>query len=330
MNSARLSVSAAFIAFVTAACSDAPTTMAPATTDPSPTHLATECQTRCPPPARIVYTRVIPGLLGSPENREIYSMKADGTDKKRLTYSLGPDGDPTWSPDRLRIAFVSSRTGSSKLYTMYADGTDVKQVTFGTGNDRNPSWSPDGKSLVFMSDRTSPNLPMQIYTVNVDGTQLTRVTKDDFDYRDPVWSKTGSAIYASSTRDGSGYWHLYVMNTSGNGIKRLTSGNADDFDLNVSSDGSKVIFRRILPSMQSQIVQLATMTGADLGYVMWDQNPQAELMSPSYSPDGEWITFTKYNGPGAEVEIWKYRLGYVPSVQLTGSFESNLQPRWSR
>jgi len=329
MKPARLSISAAFIAFVTAACSDAPPTAAPATTDPSVTRLATECQTRCPPPARIVYTRVIPGLLGSPENREIYSMKEDGTDKKRLTYSLGSDVEPTWSPDRQRIAFVSSRTGSSKLYTMYADGTDVQQVTFGTGNDRNPSWSPDGKSLVFMSDRTA-NASMQIYTVNVDGTQLTRVTKDEFDYRDPVWSKTGSAIYASSTRDGTGYWHLYVMNTSGNGIKRLTSGNADDFDLNLSSDGAKVIFLRILPSMQNQIAELATMTGVDLGWVLWSQNPQMQLSSPSYSPDGEWFTYTQYNGPGTELVIYKQRMKQLGYAQLTGSFESNLQARWSR
>ena len=329
MNSARLSISAAFIAFFTAACDDAPTTTSPVATDPSLASLATECQTRCPPPPRIVYTRVIPGLLGSPENREIYSMKEDGTDKKRLTFSLGPDGEPTWSPDRLRIAFVSSRTGSSKLYTMNADGTDVKQVTFGTGNDTHPSWSPDGKALVFMSDRT-PNLSMQIYTVNVDGTQLTRVTKDAFDYRDPVWSKTGSAIYASSTRDGTGYWHLYVMNTSGNGIKRLTSGNADDFDLNLSSDGAKLIFLRILPSMQNQIVELATMTGVDLGFSLWYQNPQVQLSSPSYSPDGEWFAYTKYNGPGSELEIWKQRMKQLGSAQLTGSFESNLQSRWSR
>jgi len=329
MNSARLSVSAAFLALITAACSDAPTTtMAPATIDPS-LGLATECQTRCPPPPRIVYTRVIEGLLGSPDNHEIYSMKEDGTDKKRLTYSLGPDHDPTWSPDRLRIAFVSSRTGSSKLYTMNSDGSDVKQVTFGTGNDTHPSWSPDGKALVFMSDRT-PNASMQIYMVNVDGTGLTRVTTDAFDYRDPVWSKTGSAIYASSTRDGTGYWHVYVMNTSGNGIKRLTSGTVDDFDLNLSSDGSKLIFLRILPSMQNQIVELATMTGASVGFLMWYQNPQVQLSSPSYSPDGQWFAFTKYNGPGSETEIWKQRVGQVGSAQLTGSYESNLQSRWSR
>jgi len=328
MYSARLSTAAAFIALFAAACSDA-TTTSPATAGPSLDRLATECQTRCPPPPRIVYTRVIRGLLGSPENREIYSMKEDGTDKKRLTFSLGPDHDPTWSPDRVRIAFVSSRTGSSKLYTMYADGTDVKQVTFGTGNDTHPSWSPDGKSLVFMSDRT-PNASMQIYTVNVDGSGLTRVTKDMFDYRDPVWSKTGSAIYASSTRDGTGYWHLYVMNTSGNGIKRLTSGTADDFDINLSNDGAKVIFVRILPSMQHQIVELATMTGADLGYLLWDQNPQAQYSSPTYSPDGKWFAYTVYSGPGAETEIWKRPWKQLGAAQLTGSFESNLQSRWSR
>ena len=40
---------------------------------------------------------------------EVYSVKPDGTDPKRLTNAPGTDRSAVWSPDGKRIAFVSNR-----------------------------------------------------------------------------------------------------------------------------------------------------------------------------------------------------------------------------
>jgi Tol biopolymer transport system component len=42
-------------------------------------------------------------------NYEIYSMRSDGTDVKRLTQDPAYDIHPAWSPDGVKIAFTSSR-----------------------------------------------------------------------------------------------------------------------------------------------------------------------------------------------------------------------------
>jgi TolB protein len=40
---------------------------------------------------------------------EIYSIRVDGTDLRRLTRSQGIDAHPAWSPDGEWIAFASAR-----------------------------------------------------------------------------------------------------------------------------------------------------------------------------------------------------------------------------
>jgi hypothetical protein len=42
-------------------------------------------------------------------NYEIYSMNADGSDQRRLTNNPRLDWDPSWSPDKTKIVFMSTR-----------------------------------------------------------------------------------------------------------------------------------------------------------------------------------------------------------------------------
>ncbi len=53
---------------------------------------------------------------------EIYTMRADGSDARRLTNNAAFDAGPTFSPDGRRIAFVSHRDGNYEIYLMNAEG----------------------------------------------------------------------------------------------------------------------------------------------------------------------------------------------------------------
>ena len=80
---------------------------------------------------------------------EVYTMRADGGNQKRLTYDVLSDFLPTWSPDGRQIAFTSFRESSAvnpnnaEIYTMRADGSRVTNVTrTATGISIGPDWQP--------------------------------------------------------------------------------------------------------------------------------------------------------------------------------------------
>ena len=72
-------------------------------------------------------------------------MDADGSNQTNLTNApTAFDLAPAWSPDGTKIAFASSRDGSSNLeiYVMDADGDNQTNLTNNAATDTNPAWSP--------------------------------------------------------------------------------------------------------------------------------------------------------------------------------------------
>ena len=87
---------------------------------------------------RIVFTRRMPDA-----DFEVFTMKPDGSDVKRLTTTSGADAHATWSETGREIWFESSRTGFkdeaalydtspqpyAQVFLMNRDGTNVRQLT---------------------------------------------------------------------------------------------------------------------------------------------------------------------------------------------------------
>jgi TolB protein len=89
-------------------------------------------------------------------NYEIYTIRPDGTDLKRLTHTPGNDAHMAWSHDGQWIAFASARIGfadevllhtynpqpDGEIYVMRADSSDVRRLTENQFEDSTPGWMP--------------------------------------------------------------------------------------------------------------------------------------------------------------------------------------------
>jgi Tol biopolymer transport system component len=157
-------------------------------------------------------------------DRDVYVMNADGSSQRNLTGNPARDGNPVWSPDGQKIAFLSDRDGNLEVYVMNADGGGQRNLTRNPAADRPAAWSPDGQKIAFTSDRDGNG---EIYVMNADGSGQRNLTRtpgvDEYTF---AWSPDGRKIAFVSVRDtnlsGLGNSEVYVMNADGSGQRRLT------------------------------------------------------------------------------------------------------------
>ena len=94
---------------------------------------------------------------------DLYLMKPDGTDVRRLTDGEGTETMPSWAPDGRRIAFVWAKPGehgpNHDVYMLdldeqgdVVDGS-LRRVTESPGFDTHPVFSPNGEWIVITTDR---------------------------------------------------------------------------------------------------------------------------------------------------------------------------------
>ena len=164
-------------------------------------------------------------------------MNTDGSGLTRLTEDAARDATAAWSPDGVRIAFVSERDGNIEIYLMGAEGDDPTRLTDDPAEDRWPAWSPDGTRIAFSSNRGGFE---SLYLMNADGSGLFQLTTVEAFHRHPAWSPDGTRIAFSSDSDGSA--EIMVINADGTGRTNLTDHPSDDRFPAWSPDGSRIAF----------------------------------------------------------------------------------------
>jgi Tol biopolymer transport system component len=166
----------------------------------------------------------------------------------RLTKNTASDTEPTFNPDRTKIAFVSNRDGGGnyEIYVMDTADTDGNEngdnqtnLTNNPAIDSQPAWSPDGTKIAFQSDRDGNN--RQVYVMDADGTDPVNLTNNAAAYDGyPNWFPDGTKIAFARSIDNNA--DIYVMNADGSEQKRLTKEAAQDYNPAWSPDGKKIAF----------------------------------------------------------------------------------------
>ena len=81
----------------------------------------------------------------------IWTMNADGSNRKQLTTDPPAIEELRSPPDGSFFVFSAKRDGRNHLYRVKADGSGLQQLTFGESRELDSSISPDGKWIVYDS-----------------------------------------------------------------------------------------------------------------------------------------------------------------------------------
>jgi Tol biopolymer transport system component/tRNA A-37 threonylcarbamoyl transferase component Bud32 len=169
------------------------------------------------------------------DDTDIYRFEV-GRPAEPVITSTSRDGDPQFSPDGRRVAFVSERTGEHEIWLAEADGSRPRQLTHGPGiMQGSPRWSPDGRRIAF--DSRSEEGGYSIWTIDADGASPRGLTQDPGDETSPGWSRDGRFIYF--TKRSSGVWR--VPATGGTEERMIRE---DAYLASESIDGKTLFFMR--------------------------------------------------------------------------------------
>jgi len=220
-------------------CSDAPSPVAPVV--PTAASLAKGGPNMPPTNGRIYFTSNFAGSF------DVYSIKPDGSDRRRLTLTADDERFLNVSSDGKKLVVASRRAdgGGRELLTMNADGTN-RRVLLSTGVNEAlgfPAFSPDGRTIVYMlGDDPSDQNAFSIWTVSASGGKATRLTAATEVGAYPSWSPDGSRIVYSRSLSGSGDRDLYIMNADGSAPQLLHDCATSCLNPIWSPDGSQVIY----------------------------------------------------------------------------------------
>jgi TolB protein len=154
------------------------------------------------------------------------------------TKGVGTNYIPVFSPDGMRIAFMSGRDGNPEIYAMNVDGSNLRRLTNHPAGDATPTWSPNGSQIAFVSDRTGTP---QIYLMGADGSNVRRITMSESWADQPTWSAAPYNEIAFAARTGPAF-DIKVYDIASGQTKQITQGEGSNERPSYSPNGRHLAF----------------------------------------------------------------------------------------
>ncbi|MGE5414118.1 MAG: prolyl oligopeptidase family serine peptidase [Syntrophomonadaceae bacterium] len=238
----------------------------------------------------------------------VWIVPAAGGEPRRVTAGDHHDGDPKFSPDGRRLAFVSDRNGGSQIWVLDLAGGDPAAATSFPTDVSDYTWSPDGKWFLISSD---------VYPECADTACLARVRKERADAK--VRGRVAERLlfrHWDTWKDGT-RTHIWRVPVSPGGGEPadLTPGDHDappfhvggGVNWDVSPDGKELVYA------SNPDEDEALSTNSDLYAVPLSGGAPRDLTAanraddgnPRFSPDGKWIAYRAQSRPGFEADRFR-------------------------
>jgi Tol biopolymer transport system component len=255
---------------------------------------------------------------------QIFTMKIDGTDIRRVSTGAGRTTCGYFYPDGKRILYASTHAGGREcppkpsyergyvwpiyatydIYAASADGSGPKPLTSTPGYDAEATVGADGR-IVFTSVRDGD---MEIYSMNGDGSDVKRLTRRPGPDGGPFFSPDGRRIVFRGRELGpgaelndyqsllsEGLWRptkleLFVMDRDGGNLRQVTHLGGANFAPYWHPDGRRLIFASNVhdPQQRNFDLYLVNLDGTGAERVTFNDTFDG---FPMFSPDGKHLVF---------------------------------------
>ncbi|HET6715162.1 MAG TPA: hypothetical protein VFI59_15830 [Actinomycetota bacterium] len=229
---------------------------------------------------------------------EIYTIRADGTDLRRLTHLDGNAIAPDWSPDGTRIVFWLE---DQALYVMNRHGGGLHEVTTPGGQ---AAFTPDGNHLVYSGGRRRNG----IFLMRADGSDAPgrRLTTN------PLPAAEGGDANPEVSPDGRTVTFLrenglFAVDIDGTDVRELVSPNLllvikHDW----APDGSRIVFTSPYDYSRNPNVFAIDPDGSD-PEMLTSATGKLGAFVGTYSPNGRKIVVRVENLDHERFRIFKMR-----------------------
>ena len=255
---------------------------------------------------------------------QIFTMKIDGTDLKRVSNGTGRTTCGYFYPGGKEILYASTHKADAAcppkpsfergyvwpiydgydIYRANADGSNLRPLTTTPGYDAEATIAPDG-TIAFTSVRDGD---MEIYSMKADGSDVRRLTTSPGPDGGPFFSWDGKRIayrgrplppgteltdYLALLKDH--IWRptkleLYVMDRDGRNTTQVTRLSSASFAPSWHPDLKRLIFASNVkdPQQRNFDIFLVNVDGTGLEQVTFNETFDG---FPMFSPDGKHLVF---------------------------------------
>jgi Tol biopolymer transport system component len=255
---------------------------------------------------------------------QIFTMKADGSERRRVSNGEGKTTCSYFFPDGERIVYASTfRAGPAcpprpdrshgyvwalddyDIYGARSDGSGVRPLFASPAYDAEATISPDGSTIVFTSARDGD---LEIYTMKADGSGVRRLTNAPGYDGGPFFSDDGKKIVYRAdhpkTADGLAVFrenlarHVYaprgleirVMDADGSNDHAVTSNGAANFAPFFLPGGREIIFSSNLGDPKGREFELYLVREDGTSLVQVTHSPDFDGF-PMLTRDGKRLVF---------------------------------------
>jgi Tol biopolymer transport system component len=276
-----------------------------------------------PDGSRIAFQSSTKGTYG------VYTMAADGSNRKILSQGDVDDRHPAWSPDGTKLVVDSGTEIKREIWVLDVATGARTQVTNLGGFASFPAFSPDGSKLSFYNYK---NGALDIWTVGVDGSSPAQITQGlasetksqcTFACHVASWSPDGSRL---AFADGD-QLHVWTMRAD-DGTDRIKVSEDDPtgrshFPAFLADGRLSYVTEHINPGQSwTDIWAVTPGSGQPRAALLQDVQVQGPF---EFSPDGQKVLFASPRNGSFDIYMADLQANGQQALQQVSS-ETELAP----